>query len=102
MRRTSVVTIPRGAGLRTIWKRLACRRRTGRGGMACRAALPRSTDARLLHDAGWRDEGLKGCAARTGQPAAALDPLTRTPRLAVMPFRTSVFAAGVSSLLCAQ
>jgi hypothetical protein len=70
--------------------------------MACRAALPRSTDARLLHDAGWRDEGLKGCAARTGQPAAALDPLTRTPRLAVMPFRTSVFAAGVSSLLCAQ
>jgi hypothetical protein len=32
-------------------------------------------------------ERLKGCAARTGTPALALDPLTRTPRLAVMPFR---------------
>ena len=39
-------------------------------------------------------EGLKGCAARTGQPAAALDPLTRTLHLAVMPFRTPVFTAG--------
>ncbi len=25
-----------------------------------------------------RAEGFKGCAVRTGQPAAALDPLTRT------------------------
>ncbi len=24
-------------------------------------------------------EGLKGCAARTGKPASALDPLARTP-----------------------
>jgi hypothetical protein len=38
-------------------------------------------------------EGLKGCAARTDQPAAALDPLTRTPRLAVMPFRKAMSAA---------
>ncbi len=38
-------------------------------------------------------EGLKGCAVRTGQPAAALDPLTRTPRLAVMPFRKAMSAA---------
>jgi hypothetical protein len=28
------------------------------------------------------------------KPAAALDPLTRTPRLAVMPFRTPMSAAG--------
>ena len=35
-------------------------------------------------------EGLKGCAARTGKPAAALDPLARTPRLAVMPFGKGV------------
>ncbi len=32
-------------------------------------------------------KGLKGCATRTGQPASALDPLARTQRLAVMPFR---------------
>jgi hypothetical protein len=47
-------------------------------------------------------EGLKGCAVRTGQPAAALDPLTRTPRLAVMPFRTPVFAAGGCHLYFAR
>jgi hypothetical protein len=47
-------------------------------------------------------EGLKGCAARTGQPAAALDPLTRTPRWAVMPFRTRVFAAGGCHLYFAR
>jgi len=33
-------------------------------------------------------EGLKGCAARTGKPASALDPLALTQRLADMPFRT--------------
>ena len=33
------------------------------------------------------DEGLKGCAARTGEPASALDPLIATPRFAEMPFR---------------
>jgi hypothetical protein len=38
-------------------------------------------------------EGLKGCAARTGKPASALDPLARTQRLADMPFRKGVSAA---------
>jgi hypothetical protein len=32
-------------------------------------------------------DGRKGCAARTGKPASALDPLALTQRLAVMPFR---------------
>ncbi len=40
------------------------------------------------------DAGLKGCAARTGKPASALDPLIATPRLADMPFRGGGFAAG--------
>jgi hypothetical protein len=45
-------------------------------------------------------EGLKGCAARTGKPASALDPLALIPRLAVMPFRAGVSAArGVISTL---
>ena len=45
-------------------------------------------------------DGLKGCAARTGAPAAALDPLALTPRLLVMPFRAGVSAAhGRSCLL---
>ena len=39
-------------------------------------------------------EGLKGRAAPTGQPAAALDPLTRTPRLAVMLFRKEPCLSG--------
>ena len=33
------------------------------------------------------NDGLKGCAARPGKPAPALDPLALTRRLAVMPFR---------------
>src|SRR3978361_2054767 len=33
------------------------------------------------------DERLKGCAARTGKPASALDPLIRPQRLADMAFR---------------
>jgi hypothetical protein len=40
-------------------------------------------------------EGLKGCAKpRTGKPALALDPLALTQRLADMPFRTRLSAAG--------
>jgi hypothetical protein len=34
-----------------------------------------------------RDNGLKGCAARTGKPAAALDPVARLQQLADMPCR---------------
>ena len=49
------------------------------------------------------DERLKGCAARTGKPAAALDPLTRTQRLADMPLRKRfVRSPRVTSLLCTQ
>jgi len=44
------------------------------------------------------DEGLKGCAARTGKPALALDPLIATPRLADMPFRRGG-SATVSSVI---
>ena len=33
-------------------------------------------------------KGLKGCTARTGKPASALDPLALTQHLADMPFRT--------------
>ena len=57
-------------------------------------------------------EGLKGCAARTGTPALALDPLARTPRLAMMPFHTRCvrspggchlyFARRVTFLSCAD
>ena len=42
------------------------------------------------------DEGLKGCAARTGKPDSALDPRTATPRLADMPFRRGGSAAAGS------
>src|SRR5271166_105153 len=52
----------------------------------------------MMPDAG---EGIKGCAARTGTPASALDPLARIRSLADMPFRPSgVRRRGVSSLLC--
>ena len=47
-------------------------------------------------------DGLKGCAARTGKPASALDPLARTQHLAVMPFRTSVSAAGSVISTCPE
>ena len=63
----------------------------------------RPTDARPHRSLLGAGDGLKGCAARTGKPAAALDPLARTPRLAVMPFRAScVRKLWVSSLLCAM
>ena len=52
----------------------------------------------MMPDAG---EGIKGCAARTGTPASALDPLARIRSLADMPFRPSgVRRRGASSLLC--
>jgi hypothetical protein len=44
----------------------------------------------------------KGCAARTGKPASALDPLTRTQRLADMPFRKPVSAVGGCHLYFAR
>jgi len=47
-------------------------------------------------------EGLKGCAARTGKPASALDPLARTRHLADMPFRKRVSAAAECHLYFAQ
>ena len=36
---------------------------------------------------------LKGCATRTGKPASALDPRTRTQRLADMRFANGLSAA---------
>jgi hypothetical protein len=57
------------------------------------------------------DEGLKGCAARTGKPASAPDPLIATPRLADMPFHRKrvrrqgchlYFARQVTFLSCAD
>ena len=48
-----------------------------------------------------QNEGLKGCAARTGTPALALDPSSSSQCLPDMPFRAGVPAAsGGSSLLC--
>jgi hypothetical protein len=35
-------------------------------------------------------DGLKGRAARAGEPVAALDPAALTQRIAVMPFRAGV------------
>src|SRR5271157_2571066 len=63
----------------------------------------------MMPDAG---EDLKGCAARTGKPASALDPLARIRSLADMPFRPSgvrrrggchlYFARRVTFLTCAD
>ena len=47
--------------------------------------------------------GLKGRAARAGEPVAALDPAALTQRIAVMPFRAGcVRRRGVSCLLRAE
>ena len=48
-------------------------------------------------------ERLKGCAARTDKPAAALDPLALTQRRVGMPFRPrSVRRQEVTCQFCAQ
>ena len=94
MRRIGVVTTPRGAGRRTIWKRRVCQRRTGRDAAGSSRLPPDPTEgaeaarlrgamrSRRAH--GWpivlgEGKGLKGCTARTGKPASALDPLVLTP-----------------------
>jgi hypothetical protein len=42
--------------------------------------------------------GLKGCAARTGQPALALDPRPVTQRRAVMSFAFGVATTGAQQV----
>ena len=56
-----------------------------RSGAASAGRRPTRCDGTMMMRGG--DEGLKGCAARTGKPDSALDPRTATPRLADMPFR---------------
>ena len=104
MRRVSVVTTRRGNARRTIWKHQGCRRRGGRGGVSCQASPRRPMDARWRsHDLG-EGEGLKGCAARTGRPALALDPPHPHPSVwLTCRFATDVSARPrVSCLLCAR
>ena len=78
-----------GNGHRTIWTRRDCHRRGGRHALPWPRQSPdrfRLT-ARHLSVLGTSD-GLKGCAARTGKPASALDPAARAQPGAMVPFRS--------------